>query len=170
MAAGTDIQAALGFADDPWAFFDHYLCFNRWMCDPAVARRFCEDGWPTMKWLAGHGVEYPASGLYRATREAVPRSHRPVGGGQAVIDVLAAACRRAGAEIALGNRAARLLTDGGRVYGVEAQGERASAGAVVLASGGFARNELLLARYYPRFAAQYGTGLRHRTRTWATGC
>lgn len=156
MAAGTEIQAALGFTDDARAFFDHYLCFNRWICDPAVARRFCEDGWPTMKWLAGHGVEYPESGLYRATREAVPRSHRPAGGGQAVIDVLVAACHRAGVEIALGNRATRLLTDSGRVYGVEARGEHASAAAVVLASGGFARNEDLLARYYPRFAAQDG--------------
>jgi fumarate reductase flavoprotein subunit len=156
MAAGTDSQAALGFADDAGAFFDHYLCFNRWICDPAVARRFCEDGWPTMKWLAGHGVEYPASGLYRATLEAVPRSHRPVGGGQTVIDVLIAACHRAGVEIAMGNRATALLVAGGQVYGVEAGGEQSSASAVVLASGGFARNEELLARYYPHFAAQDG--------------
>jgi fumarate reductase flavoprotein subunit len=73
-----------------------------------------------------------------------------------VIDVLIAACHRAGVEIAMGNRATALLVAGGQVYGVEAGGEQPSASAVVLASGGFARNEELLARYYPHFAAQDG--------------
>jgi fumarate reductase flavoprotein subunit len=156
MAAGTDIQKAAGFNDTAAAFFDHYLSFNRWICDPAVVRRFCDEGWPTMRWLIGHGVEYPVNGLYRAGVEPVPRSHRPAGGGQAVVDALAAACRHAGAEIALGNRVNRLLTDNRQVRGVESRGEQVSASAVVLTSGGFARNEELLAEYYPRFAAEAG--------------
>jgi fumarate reductase flavoprotein subunit len=156
MAAGTDMQKAAGFSDGADAFFDHYLSFNRWICDPAVARRFCDQGWPTMRWLIGQGVEYPVNGLYRAGLEPVPRSHRPVGGGQAVIDALAAACRHAGAEIALGNRVDRLLVENGRVRGVESRGEQVSASAVVLTSGGFAHNEELLAEYYPRFAAEAG--------------
>jgi fumarate reductase flavoprotein subunit len=156
MAAGTDIQKAAGFSDGADAFFDHYLSFNRWICDPAVARRFCDQGWPTMRWLIEHGVEYPVNGLYRAGLEPVPRSHRPVGGGQAVVDALAAAGRRAGAEIALGNRVNRLLVENGRVRGVESRGEQVTASAVVLTSGGFAHNENLVAEYYPRFAAQAG--------------
>jgi len=93
MAAGTEMQRERELADDPDAFFDHYLTFNRWVCDPAVARRFCDDGWSTMQWLISQGVRYEASGLYRAGRESVPRSHRPHGGGQAVVDALAAAAR-----------------------------------------------------------------------------
>lgn len=156
MAAGTAVQKAAGFTDTADAFFDHYLSFNRWICDPPVVRRFCDEGWPTMQWLGGHGVEYPMSGLYRAALESVPRSHRPYGGGQAVVDALHAACRRARIEIAMGNRVTRLLMDGGRVRGVESRGEQVSAPAVVLTSGGFARNEGLLAEYYPQFAAEDG--------------
>jgi fumarate reductase flavoprotein subunit len=154
MAAGTSVQAAAGFTDSADAFFDHYLTVNRWVCDPAVARRFCDEGWPTMQWLTGHGVSYPASGLYRAGLEPVPRSHRPAGGGQAVTGALLTAARRAGVEIALGNRVTRLLTDDGRVRGVESRGEHLTAAAIVLASGGFAHNEGLLMEYYPRFAAE----------------
>lgn len=156
MAAGTDMQKTTGFSDDAPSFLDHYLSFNRWVCDPAVARRFCEEGWPTMRWLAGHGVDYPATGLYRAGLESAPRSHRPAGGGQAVVDALFAANRRAGAQIALGNRVSQLMTADGRVRGVESRGEQVTASAVVLASGGFAHNEELLAQYYPRFAAEGG--------------
>jgi fumarate reductase flavoprotein subunit len=79
-----------------------------------------------------------------------------VGRGQALVDTLAAACRHAGAEVALGNRVSRLVVDNGRVGGVESRDERVSASAVVLTSGGFAHNEELLAEYYPGFAA--GTG------------
>jgi fumarate reductase flavoprotein subunit len=156
MAAGTPVQEAAGFTDSADAFFDHYLTVNRWACDPAVARRFCDEGWPTMRWLTGHGISYPGSGLYRAGLEPVPRSHRPAGGGPAVTAALLMAVRRAGVEIALGNRVTRLLTGGGRVRGVESRGEHLSASAVVLASGGFAHSEELLARYYPRFAAENG--------------
>lgn len=153
MAAGTEGQRAAGIHDDADAFFDHYLTFNRWACDPAVVRRFCDDGAPTMRWLQTHGVRYEPDGLYRATRESAPRSHRPVGGGQAVVDALAAAGRAAGTELALGNRVERLVVAGSRVVGVVARGEELRAGAVVLTSGGFARNEALVARYYPAFAA-----------------
>lgn len=51
MAAGTAVQKAAGFTDTADAFFDHYLSFNRWICDPPVVRRFCDEGWPTMQWL-----------------------------------------------------------------------------------------------------------------------
>jgi len=83
-------------------------------------------------------------------------SHQPAGGGQAVTAALLMAARRAGVEIALGNRVTRLLADGGRVRGVESRGEHLSAYAVVLASGGFAHSEELLAQYYPGFAAEAG--------------
>jgi fumarate reductase flavoprotein subunit len=69
MAAGTPAQAAAGYPGDTVdEFFDHYLTFNRWQADPAVARRFCEQATPTMAWLTGLGVDFRPENLYRAAR------------------------------------------------------------------------------------------------------
>jgi len=150
MAAGTPAQAAAGYPDDTAGeFFDHYLTFNRWQADPAVARRFCEQATPTMAWLTGLGVEFRPENLYRAGRERVPRSHRPTGGGLAIVEALHRACRDGGVEFALGNRVDDLIVTDGRVTGVRSRGEELTAHAVVITTGGFGGNPGLYAEHFP---------------------
>src|SRR5258706_252479 len=88
--SGTSIVSI--FAGDPDdtadAFFDYYLTFNRWDVEPAIARRFCDRALPTMTWLTELGVVFPVEGLYRAGLEPAPRSHRPTGGGAAIVEAL----------------------------------------------------------------------------------
>jgi fumarate reductase flavoprotein subunit len=151
MAAGTPVQAAAGYPGDTAdAFYDYYLTFNRWEVEPAVARRFCHAALPTFEWLTGLGVRFTPEGLYRAGREPAPRSHRPVGGGQAYIDALYRAARSHGLDFAFGQRADRLDLDaGGRCHTVGAGGEEITAGSVVLATGGFGANLELIRRHIP---------------------
>jgi fumarate reductase flavoprotein subunit len=151
MAAGTSVQAAAGYpGDTPDALFDYYLTFNRWDVEPAVARRFCHEALPTFEWLTGLGVRFGPDGLYRAGREPSPRSHRPVGGGQAYVDALYRAAGARGLDFAFGRRADRLGMDaGGRCHRVSAGGEEVTGGSIVLATGGFGANLELIRRHIP---------------------
>jgi fumarate reductase flavoprotein subunit len=150
MAAGTPVQAAAGYPDDSVdEFFDHYLTFNRWDADPVVARRFCEEAAPTMAWLTGLGVEFRPENLYRAARERVPRTHRPTGGGLAIVEALHRACQASGVEFALGNRVDELIVTGGRAVGVRARGEELTAHTVIITTGGFGSNPALVAEHFP---------------------
>jgi fumarate reductase flavoprotein subunit len=150
MAAGTAQQAALGHtADSAEEFYDYYMTFNRWDADPAVVRRFCDRAAPTLRWLEGLGVEFLPENLYRAGLERAPRSHRPTGGGLAIVQALKAACAARDIEIALGNRVDGLIVEDGRVRGVRARGEDLTAAATIITTGGFGANPEMIAAHYP---------------------
>jgi fumarate reductase flavoprotein subunit len=151
MAAGTPVQAAVGYPGDTAdAFFDYYLTFNRWDVEPAIARRFCDAALPTFEWLAGLGVRFTPGGLYRAGRETAPRSHRPAGGGQAYIDALYRAAGSRAVDFAFGQRADRLVMDGdGSCHRVGAGADEVTGGAVVLTTGGFGANPGLVRQHIP---------------------
>lgn len=157
MAGGTPVQRAVGIDDDsPDEFFDHYLTFNRWQVEPAVVRRFCDEAPATLRWLTDLGVEFRPEDLYRAASERVPRSHRPTGGGRALVDVLHRACRDREIDIALGTRVEAIDRQGDAVTGVAAGDQELSCGAVVLATGGFSHDAALLARHLPDTALADG--------------
>jgi fumarate reductase flavoprotein subunit len=150
MAAGTAQQAAAGYADDSAdEFYDYYMTFNRWDADPAVVRRFCVRAEPTMRWLERLGVEFLPGNLYRAGLERSPRSHRPTGGGLAIVQALRAACAARKVEIALGNRVDGLVIEDDRVTGVQARGEDLTASSVILTTGGFGANADMIDAQYP---------------------
>lgn len=156
-AAGTSVQAGLGIEDSPERFFQHYMDLNAWMLKPGLVAAFCEHAGPTLEWLTGLGVRIPATtssnahmpGLCRAGVEDVWRGHVPADQGYGLVQVLTAAARRHRVEVVLNTRVRRLLSSGGAVVGVVADGLEVRAGAVVVASGGFARDPELLARHYP---------------------
>jgi flavocytochrome c len=153
MGAGTRYQRALGIDDDAESLFHDYLQVNRWNVDAAVVRRLCEFAGPTVEWLGDLGVEYHPELVFGGD-ERVPRVHVPVGRGQAVVDVLHRHCREQDVDVALGQRIDRLVIGGdGVVAGVAVGDDEIRAGAVVLASGGFANDPAKLARFYPSAAA-----------------
>lgn len=152
MGAGTRYQAAAGIEDSGEALLHDYLQINRWNVDVAVVRAFCERTGAVVDWLGDLGVEFHEH-LVVGSDESVPRVHVPVGNGQAIIDVLHRACREREIDIALGQRVDRLVVEDGRVTGVAVGDDEISAGAVVLATGGFGNAPEKLADHFPSAAA-----------------
>lgn len=149
MAAGTDVQREAGFDDSPDALFHYYMTGTRWRVQPSLARAFSDGAVPALEWLVGHGVRFPVEQLTFSGAEDVPRGHEPVGNGAEVVAALERACRARDVEIALDNRVEDLVLSDGRVTGIRARGEEIRAGAVVVATGGFAQNRALLERFFP---------------------
>jgi succinate dehydrogenase/fumarate reductase flavoprotein subunit len=154
-AAGTSVQAQAGVLDDNAdAMFEHYMTLNQWMVDPAVVHQYCQLSAPTFEWLQALGVKFPKEGVYPSGVSATPRGHQPEGGGQEVINVLEGHRTHKGVDIVLNARVTGLCTDqDGCVTGVEIGQDRATAGAIVLATGGFGANPEMIKQYYPQAAA-----------------
>ena len=152
MGAGTRYQRALGIEDDPDSLYHDYIQLNRWNVDTAVVRRFTELAGPAIEWLGDLGVEFYDQLVYGGD-ERIPRVHVPTGRGQGVVDVLHRHCRERDVDIALGRRVDRLLTgEDGTVTGIAVGDDEITAGAVVLAAGGFGNNPEKLSVHFPSAA------------------
>ena len=153
-AAGTSVQEASGVADSADAMFEHYMTLNQWLVRSDVVRRFCDLSAPTFEWLQQFGVNFPNQGLYRSGVGSTPRGHQPEGGGEQVVQCLDAARAARGVELVLQSRVSELVINAdGRVCGVRIGDDEATAGAVILATGGFGANEALLGEHYPSAVA-----------------
>ncbi len=148
MGAGTRYQRALGIEDSPEALFHDYMTLNQWKVESAVVERLTQRAGQAVEWLGDHGVEFYDQMVYGGD-ETVPRVHCPIGRGQAVVDTLYARCREAGVEFALGQRIDRLVVQNGVVRGVAVGGDEITAGAVIVASGGFGANEEKRREFFP---------------------
>jgi succinate dehydrogenase/fumarate reductase flavoprotein subunit len=150
MAAGTRFQRERGIEDSPEALLFEYLAFNRWSVETGVARRLAEEAGPTVEWLADRGVG--VSDIFLSGDDRVARGHVMDGGGAAIVAcLLGAAQADLRVDLAFGRRVDRLLTGSGdSVAGVAAGTDEVTAGAVVLAAGGFGANKELWPRYLPR--------------------
>jgi fumarate reductase flavoprotein subunit len=146
-AAGTQEQRKAGIKDSPDDLYDYYRTVNQFRVEPRMVRTFADNAVQALEWAHAHGVQTDPPGV--VDMSGVFRGHHVVGGGAGLIEVLAAAAHRAGVEIVFQSRVDELLVKDGRVVGVRQAGEAYHAGAVVVASGGFAQNSDLLHRYYP---------------------
>ena len=140
MGAGTRYQRAIGIEDSPEALFHDYMTLNQWKVESAVVERLTQRAGAAVEWLGDLGVEFYDQMVYGGD-ETVPRVHCPIGRGQAVVDVLYQRCREAGVEFALGQRIDRLIVEDDAVRGVAVGADEITAGAVVVATGGFGANE-----------------------------
>ncbi len=153
-AAGTSVQQQQGVQDSADAMFEHYMTLNQWLVEPSVVRKYCDLSAPTFEWLTGLGVEFKPEGLYRSGVGSTPRGHQPTGEGEQVVNVLDAHRQQRGVDIVLDARVDGLLTDDdGAICGIRIGEDQATAGAVVLATGGFGANPEMLEELYPQAAA-----------------
>ncbi len=153
-AAGTSVQKEAGVSGDSAdAMFEHYMTLNQWLVDPAVVRRYCDLSAPTFEWLRGLGVRFPKEGVYVSGVGSTPRGHQPEGSGEEVVNVLDGHRSHRGVDAVLDARVTELVVeDDGRVAGIRIGEDTATAGAVILATGGFGANEEMIERYYPEAA------------------
>lgn len=156
-AANTSVQRALGIEDSAERYFQHYMDLNQWRLQPGLIKRFCEASGPTLEWLIGLGVEFPAKfsanahdpGLMQAGVEDIWRGHVPKDQGYGLVNVLNQQRLEKGIDLFLDNRVEDLVVEQGQVRGIKIGGELIEADAVIVASGGLAHNPHLRRLYYP---------------------
>ena len=151
--AGTDLQAAQGVDDSPGLLLRDLCEVGQHVNDEALVRAYCEAQLATYDWLKAAGVGFSPV-IETASGQSVPRVHT-VDPADMVRTLRAAAEAGGLVEYRPGVAARALIQDAnGRVVGVRpGSGEDLfGARAVIIASGGFARNPDLLERYAPQYA------------------
>lgn len=156
-AAGTPVQQEAGINDDSAdAMFEYYMTLNQYRVEASLARTLCDNATPGLEWLMALGVKFPSEDLYSSGVESVPRGHSASGMGVAIAASLDLAVSQRPIDVSCSSRVENLVTsEKGRVTGIQVGGDIITAGAVVLATGGFGANSHLLHKYYPD-AAMHG--------------
>lgn len=155
--AGTDLQQAAGVQDSPALLQQDLLDVGQHQNDPVLVEAYATHQGETYRWLRDMGVLFSPA-IEASAGQSVPRVHT-VDPPQ-MLARLAAACRQTRrVQVRGSTRATRLLRAGtdGAVTGVLAEGaggrfEIEARGGVVLASGGFSRNQELVGRFAPQCA------------------
>ena len=160
LAAGTPWQEKQGYTDNADMMYEYLMSFDRdGIMSEALVRPFCDASAENLQWLEDRGVkvqdvEYIHSSI-------TPwRVHNTMGGGGQtsghggqITAPLTNKYEQAGGRILYNCRADKLITDGtGAVVGVEGQMAdgsrvRVNAKGVILATGGYAQNPEMLAKY-----------------------
>lgn len=151
--AGTDLQHAQGVPDSPDLLYRDLLEVGQEINDPHLVRTYCDEQLATYEWLRQSGVRFSPV-IETASGQSVPRVHT-VDPADAVRALKAEAERTGRVAYHASQQVTALERDGGSgVRGVLlADGTVTEARkAVVLASGGFAKNHDLLMRYAPQYA------------------
>lgn len=120
------------------------------LADPGLIERFSDAAGATIAWLQGLGATFDFLPTQFLTKSQ-PRL-LPIGGGQALVDVLVAQAEALGVDFHYETTALSLVQDDdGRVTGLQVatrgQGRRVMRGDVVLACGGFEGNAEMMTRY-----------------------
>ncbi len=150
-AAGTRLQAAKGIHDTPQMHYDDVMRISHGTANPDILRLAVEHAADTLHWLLDLGFaalpEHPVISFGHEPY-LVPRTYWGEDGGRSVLSVLAppyqAGERAGGIETWLETSLVRLTVAGGAVTGavVRRDGEEiaVTAGAVLLATGGYTAN------------------------------
>ncbi len=138
-------------------FFDDMFRVTRYRTDPGLCERLVTQSNETMLWLRSKGVRFAP--IYGRQAFKVDGKFKfwggltveAWGGGPGLVDQQTAIATRQGIDIRYGARAVGLLSDGHRVSGLRVKLGGAlhdvSAGAIVLACGGFESNTEWRTRY-----------------------
>jgi len=154
-------QEAAQMEVDPYtedSFYDDLMRVTEDCADPDLALLVVRESQNTVRWMKDRGVRwipmfgrqaYKVGGKFRFWGGLVLEA---VGGGPGLIDMEYGSAAKAGIDVRFETKATRLLTDDrGHVTGLlvrtPAGTETITAGAVVLASGGFEANPEMRTRY-----------------------
>jgi fumarate reductase flavoprotein subunit len=176
--AGTDLQQENGIEDSSEKLFEDLINVGKGEADEALVKAYTNLQLNTYEWLKKYGVEFQPV-IETASGQSVPRVHNvdPAD----MVRQLEKAVRQSGkVDILLNTRAKRLVRDtGGRVTGLHASRngddvEISAIKGVVLASGGFVKDQEMIHRFAPLYdhaafiggEGNEGDGLRM---AWALG-
>ena len=168
-AAGTSVQRRLGIADSADAMYFYIMTLNAWQTRPDIIRILSDRSSEAIEWAMQLGVGF--DWVAESGVDGVARGHCTNGGGAALCAALAAEMARHDIEVCLGVRAERLLTEGGAVTGVHADGVDYRAKAVVVTTGGFGNSPEMpaISPQRPSMAAGSMPSTTTRPSSWVTG-
>ena len=149
-ATGTPHQRRRGIEDSPadhWADMPGFAGALASRDNDALRRILCDEVPAAFQWLLDSGIRF--MGPMPEPPHRKPRMHNVLPNSRAYIHHLERRARRAGVDVRVRARAARLVREEGRVRGVETlDGQRFTArGGVVLAAGDFTSGADLKARF-----------------------
>jgi fumarate reductase flavoprotein subunit len=151
--AGTDLQRAAGVEDSAEQLFKDLREVGELENDESLVRAYANNQLDTYEWLKARGVVFSPV-IEASSGQSVPRVHN-VDPADMVRALEARAKATGRVEVKTGMRAKRLAfrMGDGRVEGAETEyGERIEARrAVILASGGFSRNQEMVHRFAPQY-------------------
>src|SRR6266516_2580219 len=160
-AAGSRWQRAAGIDDGPERLAADVLAATQHHVEPELAAALAAQGAPVVAWLADRcGAHVELFRQHGAAGHSVARLHGPGerGGASLSADLARAASRHSHVSVRPATLAERLVRDdSGAVRGVSVRGERRGAGQalggrVLLACGGFAGDDALVAEHCPAVA------------------
>ncbi len=153
-ACGTRWQADGGVTDSAELCLSEWDGFTGGDATASVVQAFVDESAATLEWLAAFGGDFTLATSVAPETGTVPRIHQPTAGLELPVNLLGVYARD---HIRLGTTATGLVREDGRVIGVEVgpgsdgSGDTGwiSAGAVVVATGGFGRNDVRVAENVP---------------------
>ncbi|HEY78860.1 MAG TPA: FAD-dependent oxidoreductase [Dehalococcoidia bacterium] len=152
-AAESPLQRRLRIDTSRDVCFQLAMAYSHNKINPRIFRAFVNKSGDTVRWLQEQGLKFfDVPSFFPG--QLVRTWHCPKGGGAAFINILIKSGKALGVQLITQARAKRLLLDEkGNVAGILAtrKGEplQIKAKSVVIATGGYAGNKKLIAKYYP---------------------
>ncbi|MDI5830168.1 flavocytochrome c [Shewanella xiamenensis] len=155
-AAETITQALKNYPDSKALWYEDTMKGGHNINNPNLVKILTENGSAGIDWLQAMGADLTSASS--AGGHNAERLHRPTGGaksGPEIVNTLKETAKKLGIETRTNSKVIQLVQDKqGVVTGVLVQGKHSKlhilgAKAVIIASGGFARNNELVAKYRP---------------------
>ena len=129
--------------------FKSIMDYSHWRADPRLVRAIVDESGPTIDWLQEQGAVFTEATI---NMPEAPRTYHVIKGkGESIVKALVTRAKSLGVDIFPGTPVTGLLKGHGRVSGVVAGSEgeevEAAAGAVMIATGGFANNKEWIKKY-----------------------
>lgn len=169
-AAGTSIQEKNGIEDNADKFYEDWMMLAQnakdEYVDEEMVRYTTDHSSENIEWLKEHGVVFSdtlmAAGIYEGRN--IPRIHMTEGGKGYIMQFLFETAEKSGVETHLNTPATELIKEGDKVVGAKAVDKDGNeitikANAVIIASGGFAGNKEMMAKYYPQYTDYVNTSV-----------
>ena len=152
LGVGTRYQKEHGIKTTVDQVLTAALQFHHYRADPHVLRVLIEESGKTVDWVIDKGAEMRGIRTMYPPEESLMTWHLFKGGAAGIVQRFAKEVRAKGGKILTETPAKKLLTENGKVVGVEAvdsEGEKViiHAKKVILATGGFESNKEMLAQY-----------------------
>ncbi|MGI6035951.1 MAG: flavocytochrome c [Limnochordia bacterium] len=148
-AGGAARSLQAGFYYPPSEFANVIMTTSEGTCNERLARFVASESGLTVNWLEGLGVQFRPVAAPGSSNSTIPD-------GSGIIKPLLAACKERGVQVFLDTKGVALLVENGHVAGVQAEQKGKSltieSKAVILATGGFAANRDMVAKYKPEYA------------------